>query len=196
MTARRVGGERPAVPPVPPERAGNQVGGGPQGECQRRLLHRLDSLPAEIIWTGATPRARTMASKRGSLPSTSQKPASARQVHRQARNHRQASRIEASRRVTEKASGVHTPSLVVVRVPLGTQRRDPCLKSLSTGRHRHRGDPWQSERLRAGVEPPTSRLAGPRSGGRLWFFQKKTAAAPVEPVGGLCPSKEVWETLP
>ena len=33
------------------------------------------------------------------------------------------------------------------------------------------------------------------AGGRLWFIQKKTAAGTVEPVGGPCPSKEVWETL-
>ena len=34
-----------------------------------------------------------------------------------------------------------------------------------------------------------------KAGGRVWFFNKKTAAGPVEPVGGVCPSKEVWETL-
>jgi hypothetical protein len=37
-------------------------------------------------------------------------------------------------------------------------------------------------------------LGGPQSG-ECFGLIKKTAAGPVEPVGGVCPSKEVWETL-
>ena len=41
------------------------------------------------------------------------------------------------------------------------------------GRHRHRGGAWQSEQLRAGVELPTSRLRGRRSGGPLMVYSKR-----------------------
>ena len=34
-----------------------------------------------------------------------------------------------------------------------------------------------------------------REAGGVNGLFKKTAAGPVEPVGGVCPSKEVWETL-
>ena len=43
--------------------------------------------------------------------------------------------------------------------------------------------------------PPLAGGVDREAGGRLWFIQKKTAAGTVEPVGGPCPSKEVWETL-
>ena len=92
--------------------------------------------------------------------------------------------------------------------PTGSQRQDPCSKSPSTGRNRHRGGPWQSERFRAGVGLPMveERLSQESMGavftpswtakrGPLMIYSKKTAAGTVEPVGGVCPSKEVWETL-
>ena len=61
----------------------------------------------------------------------------------------------------------------------------------SPGKHRHRGGPSQSERFRAGVfTPPWTAKQGAVNG----VFEK-TAVGPVEAVGGLCPSKEVWETL-
>ena len=75
------------------------------------------------------------------------------------------------------------------------------------GRHRHRGGPSQSERFRAGVNLPVveERLSqetmagvwglGGWQSGECFGLIKKTAVEPVEPVGGVCPSKEVWETL-
>ena len=35
-----------------------------------------------------------------------------------------------------------------------------------------------------------------REAGNVYGLFKKTAVGPVEAVGGVCPSKEVWETFP
>ena len=96
----------------------------PRLRCpQRRLLSRLARLPAGIDETGAPPLrgrdGRCCHSDQpapepgpllgGSLPSTSQRPASARQQHRQAHNLLEVRRIAKSRGVTEKAFvGAHT----------------------------------------------------------------------------------------
>ena len=92
------------------------------------------------------------------------------------------SKIEISRRVTEKAFAVHTPSVVVVRVPFGDVPSRSTLKiplhpdrgslasgsvrvvsALSLSRHRGgRGGPWQPEQLRAGdFMPPWTAKRGP-----------------------------------
>ena len=105
------------------------------------------AFPQGLIRTGATPRGDGACENRtrpmpapgpqrgGALPSTSGTPGPARQVRRTGWNRKVASNIGRRRRAPEKAFGVHTHPIVVVRVPIGhaTSRstfkiyvRQPC----------------------------------------------------------------------